>query len=41
MFWIAALLATWVAMHIIFRYEVGAEKVEDVRKEKSLFKRLL
>lgn len=41
MFWIAALLATWVAMHIIFRYEVGAEKVEEVRKEKSLFKRLL
>lgn len=41
MFWIAALLATWIAMRIIFRYEVGAEKVEEVRKEKSLFKRLL
>ncbi len=35
------MIATWVAMHIIFRYEVGAEKAEEVRKEKSLFKRLL
>lgn len=39
--WTTAMVATWVAMHIIFRYEVGAEKAEEVRKEKSLFKRLL
>lgn len=39
--WTTAMIATWVAMHIIFRYEVGAEKVEEVRREKSLFKRLL
>lgn len=39
MFWIAALLATWVAMHIIFRYEVGAEKAAEIRKEKNGFQR--
>lgn len=39
MFWIAALLATWIAMRIIFRYEVGAEKAAEIRKEKNGFQR--
>lgn len=39
MFWIAALIATRIAMHIIFRYEVGAEKAAEIRKEKNGFQR--